>query len=374
VLTEKRALLAIHDEDVLDQPFLKERHDIEQVDLLAPFQAGDELTNFSEQVFVCRLLLRVPGVPDRLHVLLLALEVGPCEFVQFFEGVGSTKCIVAVRGCLTRTRGLCEHPVMGTTSIRAGRWAFLAAVATPLVLAACGSTRSRLGDSSAPTETSTPSDGSRTYGGSDAGDAGPSYVVIDDAGYLVVGDALLSDPEFRADHGHPVGVDGGLAAATVCSQNSDCTWVLSRCSCYWPERGDVQGLNVRYIDHWVYPWCEQPCTPMMSPWLIPTCVASRCEVADIQQSAITSCTTMEDCRIRVRECCECGGDTDIWRLIALARQRVADYEALVCDMSESICDPCLANYPPTQGLGLIAALRCIDGHCAVTPTEVDPAF
>jgi hypothetical protein len=71
-------------------------------------------------------------------------------------------------------------------------------------------------------------------GGADVSETGPRYVVVGDAGFVSIGDALLADPEFWADGGQLVGVDGGLAAATVCAQSSDCTWASALC--YWRGR------------------------------------------------------------------------------------------------------------------------------------------
>jgi hypothetical protein len=71
-----------------------------------------------------------------------------------------------------------------------------------------------------------------------------------------------------------------------------------------------------------------------------------------------ACAADSDCRLRVTGCCECGGSTASWDLIAIAHDGEADYQALVCD-PEQACDECAPVYPVD-----VEAYCATDGHCA----------
>ena len=178
----------------------------------------------------------------------------------------------------------------------------------------------------------------------------------------------------RTDAGVGVlGVDGGLAAARGCDEPSDCTWVQSRCSCFSLELDDVTALNREFRARFVGPACESRCKLTESPYLVATCRAARCEVIDVRADPVSaSCSTPADCRLRVRDCCECGGDARDDRVIALPPARFADYQTLVCDEPDPVCDACLPTYPPTEGFGPIVQVGCDDGHCTAAAVRVEP--
>lgn len=60
------------------------------------------------------------------------------------------------------------------------------------------------------------------------------------------------------------------------------------------------------------------------------------------------------------------------QLGALPSSRFADFQALVCDEPNPVCDDCVPTYPPTEGLGLIAGMTCVDQHCVATPMIIEP--
>jgi hypothetical protein len=73
---------------------------------------------------------------------------------------------------------------------------------------------------------------------------------------------------------------------------------------------------------------------------------------------LTACTSNQDCRLRSKSCCECGGATDGDSIIALRIDAEADYARLVCDPDQA-CDDCVSPLPAA------ARAECFNGHCTV---------
>jgi hypothetical protein len=69
---------------------------------------------------------------------------------------------------------------------------------------------------------------------------------------------------------------------------------------------------------------------------------------------MTACTQDDDCRVRTKDCCECGGHA--YDLVAIATSVFSSYEELVCEEGTG-CDACLPSYDRTAA--------CDDGHCVV---------
>ncbi|MBN1652686.1 MAG: hypothetical protein JXA30_02805 [Deltaproteobacteria bacterium] len=193
-----------------------------------------------------------------------------------------------------------------------------------------------------------------------------------------VRDATVEDDHENQLFGHLVDVDGGLNTAQSCKVNSDCVNVAVNCFCRWPQIEDVAAINRRWVDHWVSPSCNIKCESPSSAWLIPYCKKSgqndlsKCEAIDLSVHPLTKCETKEDCQMRVRECCECGGNTAIDQVIAMPQNNFEDYQYLICDKTPPECEKCEPNYPPTVGLGNIAEISCYEGHCRVESMYVDP--
>jgi hypothetical protein len=89
---------------------------------------------------------------------------------------------------------------------------------------------------------------------------------------------------------------------------------------------------------------------------------------------MTECYDKSDCEVRVRQCCECGGDTEADQVIALPAASFDEYQRMVCDRYPPTCDACQPEYPSTEGFGYIADIYCSSGHCRVHAAYVDPAF
>jgi hypothetical protein len=158
---------------------------------------------------------------------------------------------------------------------------------------------------------------------------------------------------FAACSGETTTDHGGNAALYACQRNPDCTAVPASCcgSCGAPTRGDAVAVNVGEQAAFRHSACGAgtgcpACAPLfVDPTLVATCRSAHCEIVDLHEHAMTACTKDADCRIRVADCCECGGDTGIGRLIGLNVAAENDYTALVCNASQA-CDECAPLYPP----------------------------
>lgn len=104
------------------------------------------------------------------------------------------------------------------------------------------------------------------------------------------------------------------------------------------------------------------CVPATNVNLQATCIEHSCEAIDVRRLPLSACTSDEQCRLRVPDCCECDADTRVERLIALNADEVDAYVELVCGSSAGAC-PCEATYPDT-----VEAYCAADGHCAIRPT------
>lgn len=151
-----------------------------------------------------------------------------------------------------------------------------------------------------------------------------------------------------------------------CDLPSDCTLVASSCcgGCGAPALADVDGVNRALLDDHFRDVCPQPlpcplCPSATNPELVATCSLGRCQALDVGGLALSACTADADCRLRTTGCCECGGSTAPWDLIAIAVGGEAAYQHLVCDPGAA-CAACQPVYPDT-----VLAYCAGDGHCAV---------
>ncbi len=87
-----------------------------------------------------------------------------------------------------------------------------------------------------------------------------------------------------------------------------------------------------------------------------TCTAGHCAAVDLLKSAVTKCSTPDDCRIRTNACCECGGPVDMEHIIAINVAAEPGYSALVCDQGQG-CPECVPVYPTE------VSAACESGAC-----------
>lgn len=154
----------------------------------------------------------------------------------------------------------------------------------------------------------------------------------------------------------------------ACELNSDCALTAASCCgvCGEPALGDVDAVNRQRLEQHLEDVCPEPqpcpkCAVATNPDLHATCDDGACLALDIRDHHASACSTDDDCRLRVTGCCECGGSTASWDLIAIRGDGEAAYEALVCDPEEA-CDACAPVYPAD-----VEAYCATDGHCATRP-------
>lgn len=192
----------------------------------------------------------------------------------------------------------------------------------------------------------------RTEAGADGGsiglDSAPSDARPDDG---TPRDATLFD-------------EGPPADWAACDVTSECVLSGNSCCgvCGAPSLANVDGVNRARSDEHFRDVCPMPipcptCPSALNPDLQVTCASSRCAPFDVRLSDVSLCTSDADCRLRVTQCCECGGDTSPFALIAVSSE--PGYSTLVCDPMIG-CPECAPTYPDT-----VRAVCAADGHCAV---------
>lgn len=167
---------------------------------------------------------------------------------------------------------------------------------------------------------------------------------------------------------------GGTTAGTssaqwaACSANSECTIAAKTCCgvCGKPALEDVDGVNQDQLEAHKQAVCPTPvacsaCPTQSNPDLFATCAEATCKAVDVRSDPSSECSADDDCRLRVTACCECGGSTASFDLIALNRSKEAIYTKQVCDPMQA-CDLCLPVYPRD-----VEAHCAADGHCEVRP-------
>lgn len=151
----------------------------------------------------------------------------------------------------------------------------------------------------------------------------------------------------------------------VCAEPSECVVVPNTCcgECGDPTLEGSTAVNRARASEHRDELCAEAgvCPECETGWnasLIATCNAARCAAVEISRLPLVACTTDDDCVMRTRDCCECGGATSIDSLIALRPDGLIDYLGLVCDTG-AICDDCVPAYPDD------VHAACVSGVCEV---------
>lgn len=176
-----------------------------------------------------------------------------------------------------------------------------------------------------------------------------------------------------ADVSEDPGEEETVVDFTVCTVPSECVFAIIDCCgpCGEPSLSDYDAINAEYLDEHHAVVCTDPdpicpgCAVMPNPELITTCDATgHCLGLDTGAEDLSLCTVDEDCRIRARDCCECGASMSYDNLIAIRTDAEAEYSDLVCD-PDTGCFECAPEYP-----GDVQAVCDDDGHCTawVIPT------
>ncbi len=91
---------------------------------------------------------------------------------------------------------------------------------------------------------------------------------------------------------------------------------------------------------------------------VPTCSTDEvCDTFDADDPIYAACESDEDCFVRSKDCCDCGGRRDDLYLAAIAYDGAAAFAARVCGASDGACDDCLP--PPVPDV----FARCASGIC-----------
>lgn len=151
----------------------------------------------------------------------------------------------------------------------------------------------------------------------------------------------------------------------ICSEPSECVVTPNTCcgECGEATLAGSTAVNEAREPELRERLCADPiacpdCVSATNPALVATCNAARCAVVDVSRLPLAACGTDDDCVLRTRDCCECGGATDPSSLIALRPDGLIDYLGLVCDTG-TICDDCVPSYPAEVDAA------CIEGVCEV---------
>jgi len=177
---------------------------------------------------------------------------------------------------------------------------------------------------------------SETHGGEDGGGADTS---VSDTGGTDTGG------------GDTGGVDWG-----ACETTSECTVARNICcsGCPFDAFENLDGVNTMHTAAHMAEVCPDPtmsgCEPcpidvdaLAIPGYFSPCRAGRCVPVDIILEPMTECEMDVDCRVRTRDCCECGADLSDANLTAIRTDAEAAFTELVCDVVA--CDDCAPIYP-----------------------------
>lgn len=154
-----------------------------------------------------------------------------------------------------------------------------------------------------------------------------------------------------------------------CLQNTDCVMVVRGCcaGCLPPTREQVLAVPKSEREAAQREQCPDPvsCGPCyvtdpepLAPLLVAACVAKRCELVDLREEAISSCTSDSDCVAVGRGCCP-PSSADPVEYVGL--QKDASTDLLACFP----IPPCIPPLPHELPIAYCAA----DGHCAVRRRE-----
>lgn len=167
------------------------------------------------------------------------------------------------------------------------------------------------------------------------------------------------------DAGSPDAARPDAGELRACTEDDECTVVPESCcgSCGAATRGDAIGVHRDRASAYSGMACSgsvgcPACYMQQDPTLIATCREGQCTVVDLQQHEVTECTGASECRLRTRDCCECGGDSSRGGLIAVRTDAEATYTSLVC-AEGAPCPECAPSYPQE------AEAICSSGRCEV---------
>lgn len=145
-----------------------------------------------------------------------------------------------------------------------------------------------------------------------------------------------------------------------CMYPTDCILRPASCcgDCGAYTRDDIISLTLEDLDDYLRENCSggefscPGCYKAPNPSLFANCSEdSQCTWIDIYDpdhdyaTEYTRCSTDSDCVLRTRECCECGATISQDNIVAIRKDKLSDFEKLVCK-PETGCPECAADYFP----------------------------
>lgn len=160
------------------------------------------------------------------------------------------------------------------------------------------------------------------------------------------------------------------SAYAVCDGPGQCLALVPGCcgGCGAPTLGDVTGVNADKQQQFRAATCRDPnpicpaCPTVPEPNLVAFCEGGSCRAHDVRLDDLSACSTDEDCMLRDANCCEACAPTS-FELIALAKDRAADYRAKIC-RPEQGCPACFPIYPAGWKASCASG-----GHCRVVQRD-----
>jgi len=138
----------------------------------------------------------------------------------------------------------------------------------------------------------------------------------------------------------------------------------TRCN---PTIDDAEAIAIGYAEARRTELCGGDARPVCAKcqWFPPpqdvaaVCESGRCALLDLHASELSSCASDADCVVRDSPCCESCAPSFGSDLLALRRDRVPAYQALVC-VPGTTCPDCVPRYPKGA-----TAVCDATKHCAV---------
>ena len=188
---------------------------------------------------------------------------------------------------------------------------------------------------------------------------------------LACGDSHTSDGGIDAAERDSGGVDSGTDARTdagtdsgtdagspICDHHTDCTLVPVSCcgDCGAYTRDDIESVHDDLVSQQRMEACPDglacpPCFTEPNPALHATCEGGGCGYIDLYDpemghtSEFTECTDDSDCVLRVVDCCPCGAEIRMDRLVAIRVDHLAELSDILCEPGTA-CDDCEPSYEP----------------------------
>ncbi len=148
------------------------------------------------------------------------------------------------------------------------------------------------------------------------------------------------------------------ADSSGCMYATDCRLVPASCcgDCGAHTRDDIASVHVDDLSVHREMACPDaiacpPCYTAPDPALVATCEEGSCGYVDLYDpdrghtSEFTACSDDSDCVLRVIDCCPCGADITLERLVAIRADHLGAFAELVCE-PDTACLECEPNYAP----------------------------